>query len=289
MKNIDIFCSTSKNRIKEVENLLIPSLKNQSFEGQISLYLTNYKGDNQKLLKKSRNSNKLNIKELQPSNPVGFGEAHNFAFKEIKPKENFLIVNSDMYLHKQCLENLLEIINKDIGLVEARQLPFTHPKDKNNSKPFETNWASGSCLLINSKFFKKVRGFDKNYWMYLEDVDLSWKSWINGYKVIQNPKAVAYHYTGAYFKYNDNTYELEDFWSLRNFFYISYVYWGDKGLNCAKKLLHQTPHNDRIKEKAYDNFQNLIKSEDIKHIIVPKELNNKIKVFGYNKFSQYPK
>ena len=56
--------------------------------------------------------------------------------------------------------------------MEARQLPFTHPKDTPKEETFETNWASGCCLLINSLFFEKVNGFDPNYWMYLEDVDL---------------------------------------------------------------------------------------------------------------------
>jgi GT2 family glycosyltransferase len=89
--------------------------------------------------------------------------------------------------------------------------------------------------LINSEFFKKVSGFDPLYWMYLEDVDLSWKSWINGYKVIQNPRAIAYHFTGLYFSYLPNSYYLEDFWSLRNFFYISYVLLGKFRFKKSKK------------------------------------------------------
>jgi len=288
-ENLNVFCSISMSRIEEVNKLLIPSLQNQLSIKNINLYLINYKADNKITIQDFIRKDKIKMKVLNPKKSVGFGEAHNYAFKTVKPKGNFLIINPDIFLDRECIIEMIKVFDKKTGLVEARQLPFIHPKDGGQTGIFETNWASGCCLLINSKFFKKIGGFDTNYWMYLEDVDLSWKSWINGYRVIQNSQAIVYHYTGAYFKYSYNNYELEHFWSIRNFLYISYVYFKEKGLKQAIKLLDKQGLDLKLKNKAKLNFKNLRTSNTIKHVEVPSKLKERIKIFDFNKFSEYPK
>ncbi|MDP3002773.1 MAG: galactosyltransferase-related protein, partial [Bacteroidales bacterium] len=34
------------------------------------------------------------------------------------------------------------------------------------------DWISGSVVLIRKELFQKIRGFDEDFWMYFEDVDL---------------------------------------------------------------------------------------------------------------------
>lgn len=34
------------------------------------------------------------------------------------------------------------------------------------------DWVSGSVIMINKKEFQRIRGFDEDFWMYFEDVDL---------------------------------------------------------------------------------------------------------------------
>lgn len=285
---INIFCSASKSRLDEVNNLLIPSLEKQTTKKKIRLSLIDYTGQ-KTFSKKDIKSSKLDLDVLFPKQPLGFGESHNFAFSKIKPQKYFLIINPDIYMDKNCLEELLSSFSKDVGLVEARQLPFTHPKDTPKNKTFETNWASGCCLLINSHFFEKVNGFDPNYWMYLEDVDLSWKAWINDYKVLQNPRAIVNHYTGLYFKYSQNSYEIEDFWSMRNFLYISYVYFGNKGVRQAKRWINKTSYPQELISKAIESFEELMSKNKFERIKIPRHCQDKIKIYGYNKFSEYPK
>ena len=45
----------------------------------------------------------------------------------------------------------------------------TGPQDQDISFP---DWVSGSVMLINRWAFQKLNGFDEDFWMYLEDVDL---------------------------------------------------------------------------------------------------------------------
>lgn len=287
-KIINVFCSVSLKRMEEVNNLLIPSLEEQKTNYEIQLYLINYVADNS-VTEQDIKRNNISVHILNPIEPLGFGESHNFAFTTIKPKGFFIIINPDIQLDSKCIDELIKSFTNETGLIEARQLPFAHPKDTTYKEVFETNWASGCCLLINSEFFKSVKGFDPNYWMYLEDVDLSWKAWINRYKVLQNPKAVAYHYTGIYFKYNQNSYEIEDFWSMRNFFYISYLYFGKNGLKRAKKIAKETAYHEEFIEEAYLNFEKLINKKKPQRIRVPSIYKNRIQIYGYNKFSEYPK
>jgi GT2 family glycosyltransferase len=136
--------------------------------------------------------------------------------------------------------------------------------------------------------FEEIGGFDENYWMYLEDVDLSWRSWIAGYKVLQNPRAIANHFTGLYFKYDNNSYTIEHFWSIRNFLYISYKFFGRSGLQQALEMVDKLGYKGNLKTKAISNFKKLKARKTIEQVDVPDELNNLIHIFGYNKFSEYP-
>jgi len=49
-------------------------------------------------------------------------------------------------------------------------------------------------MLVNRKVFLDIGGFDEDYFAYYEDVDLGWRLWILGHKVIYSPTSIAYHY-----------------------------------------------------------------------------------------------
>lgn len=60
----------------------------------------------------------------------------------------------------------------------------------------------GNGMLIRRAVFLDIGGFDEDYIAYYEDVDLGWRLWLYGYKVIFVPRAILYHrrhQTGAYF------------------------------------------------------------------------------------------
>jgi GT2 family glycosyltransferase len=61
---------------------------------------------------------------------------------------------------------------------------------------FEMDFASGCCLMARSDVFKKVGGFDKTFFTYCEDIDLSLRMRAAGYKIILEPEAKIYHHVG---------------------------------------------------------------------------------------------
>ncbi len=60
---------------------------------------------------------------------------------------------------------------KEIGAWEFRQLPYEHPKIYDPVTGI-TSWMSEQHLQYAEKFLK-TWGFDKNIFMYAEDVDFS--------------------------------------------------------------------------------------------------------------------
>lgn len=60
--------------------------------------------------------------------------------------------------------------------------------------PEEILFACGGSMLIRRDVFIEVGGFDEDYFAYFEDVDLGWRLWLMGYKVIFVPQAISYHH-----------------------------------------------------------------------------------------------
>lgn len=58
-------------------------------------------------------------------------------------------------------------------------------------------FASGGAMLVHRRTFLDSGGFDPNFFAYFEDVDLGWRLWALGYKVVYAPGAVVRHTGGA--------------------------------------------------------------------------------------------
>lgn len=54
-------------------------------------------------------------------------------------------------------------------------------------------FACGGAMLIRRNVFLDLGGFDEDYFIYFEDVDLGWRVWLSGYRVLFAPKAIVYH------------------------------------------------------------------------------------------------
>ena len=61
----------------------------------------------------------------------------------------------------------------------------------------DAGWLSGSCFVVKRSVFDAVGGFDENYFMYFEDVDLGYRLGQGGWTNIYHPAARVTH-TGAH-------------------------------------------------------------------------------------------
>ena len=114
------------------------------------------------------------------SENIGFGAGHNKIFEIAKQQydfEYYLCCNPDGIAKYDLLDKLITFAKErqDKGLFEARQFPIEHPKIY-NPKTKETAWCSGCCVLAPKAVYEKLNGFDDDFFMYMEDVDLSWRN-----------------------------------------------------------------------------------------------------------------
>ena len=143
----------------------------------------------------SQNTNLGKIELVVTGQNLGFGKANNYGFEKGNSEYVFFL-NPDTELMEDTMYELKESIENstnDFGMWECRQKPYEHPK-MYNILTGEITWASGACFVAKREVFKKVGGFDKNIFMYAEDVDLSWNVRLHGYKIKYVPKSVVVHY-----------------------------------------------------------------------------------------------
>lgn len=127
---------------------------------------------------------------------LGFGKANNYGVKNTN-QDHVFFLNIDTEVDKDSIIELMKAVdNSDdsIGLWEARQFPYEHPKIY-NPVSMETSWSSGACCLVRRDYFTQIGMFDEKIFMYGEDVDLSWRFRAHGFKLIYVPKCIIHHYT----------------------------------------------------------------------------------------------
>jgi GT2 family glycosyltransferase len=151
----------------------------------------------------------------------GFARGINLLARQGKGEFMF-ILNPDTELEPDCLERLLARAQTDsrIAVCEARQFPREHPKTA-DPVTGETSWCSGAAALIRRSSFDEVGGFDERlFFMYCEDVDLSWKFWSKGWKCVYLQDAVVRHFTQDLMPGKART--LENYFSFRNSLFLFY-------------------------------------------------------------------
>jgi GT2 family glycosyltransferase len=128
---------------------------------------------------------------------LGYGRAINQAVKEGNAPYIF-VVNPDIKFEPNCLSTLVEkaLHDDESWLWEVRQLPYEHPKYY-DPLTFETLWSSGAAFLVRRDKFIEIGGFDKVFYLYADDVDLSFRIWNSGGKCRYVPEAVLWHYSYA--------------------------------------------------------------------------------------------
>jgi len=133
---------------------------------------------------------------LPSAGNIGFGAAHNKLMADWFAGGGafYIATNPDGALHPDAIIALMQMMRAHRGraLIEALQFPAEHPKAY-DSTTFETPWASGACLVIPRALYEQSGGFDETFFMYCEDVDLSWRAKALGFAVRMCPRALFLH------------------------------------------------------------------------------------------------
>lgn len=124
---------------------------------------------------------------------LGSARGHN-TLAEGTEADFIFLTNPDIVMSPRTLDFLLDPFRKTaVGMTEAKQLPLEHPKA---FEPVtgETSWASGACSLVPAVVFRELQGYDADsFFMYCDDVDLSWRVRLLGLRVVHQPAATVFH------------------------------------------------------------------------------------------------
>ena len=143
----------------------------------------------------------------------GFAKPNNMAAK-IAKGEYFLFLNNDTKVTPNFIDELLAVSESDhnIAILQSLLLKPNGTVDSSgdfidelgvvyNSKKIPDkvrviSSARGASMLVRCSAFEKLGGFDEKFFVSFEDVDLGWRAWILGYKVVVVPKSIVYHVGG---------------------------------------------------------------------------------------------
>lgn len=155
------------------------------------------------------------LKIVRNAARAGFGANHNKAFSVLNAEavcEYFCILNPDIRLPATVFRPLLETARKvpDLGVVApAVKSPSGELED--SARPLPTplliflkamtirspqmriDWLAGMFLLVPSKAFVAIGGFDERYFLYYEDVDLCCRLRIAGFRIVFQPDVYVVH------------------------------------------------------------------------------------------------
>lgn len=96
------------------------------------------------------------------------------------------------YLHdKDALWNGGSYFNKFLGVTYSRN------KGPLQQKTISVDWITGCCMLVRNSTLRKVGFFTERFFLYYEDVDLSFRIQQAGYDLIFYPFAKIYHEAGV--------------------------------------------------------------------------------------------
>lgn len=150
----------------------------------------------------------INIKVIQIDKNIGFGRATNAA-AELADGEHLLIINPDVLMTDNNYLSLMYqfiIKNQDYGVISSNILGdnghdmcehYNYEFSENFGYKNEICWFSGSLLFIRKNLFKEINGFDDDYFMYCEDVDICYRIKKRGLPLIKNEELSVYHKGGS--------------------------------------------------------------------------------------------
>jgi len=246
----------------------IDSIKRSNYNGQIEIIVVDnnsFDGSLNKIKQQFKD-----VKCIQNDDNVGFGNAVNQTAKVASGKY-YLILNPDTIIEESTISTFVNYLedNNTVGMVGPKIVNSDGTLQKGCKRSFPTigvalpkllgldkvfknmKWASrynlnyldmdeihkvdaisGSCMFLRTDLFNKIGGFDEQFFMYGEDLDLCYQVFKKGFEVHYLPKTQIMHYQGESVK-------SAPYDSL-NAFYTSMIFFSDKHFSKGRNILFKS-------------------------------------------------
>lgn len=160
----------------------------------------------------------------------GFAEGYNRALAQLDGYDTFVLLNSDIEPTEGWLAPLIEQLecNEDVAVVVPKILddkcrskfeyagasggfidilgyPFCRGRilgsiEEDNGQydsPCDVMWGSGAAFCCRAEVYKELGGLSKEFFAHQEEIDLCWRVWLSGRRVVVEPRSKVYHLGGA--------------------------------------------------------------------------------------------
>lgn len=149
---------------------------------------------------------------LKSPKNIGFAPPHRLAAQAAKG-EVLAFLNNDMKVDSQWIRRGVDLLDLEKGVAcssskimnwrgtdvefnggSLQYLGYADQLKRSGAKRGEeVLFPCGGAMFILKDVFEEAGCFDDDYFAIFEDVDLGWRLWIMGYRVVMAPDSVVYH------------------------------------------------------------------------------------------------
>lgn len=192
----------------------IRSILNQTYKNIEIIAVDNASTDNTVKLLKSQYP-EVNVIETGAN--LGYAAGNNVGIEKAKG-DYIIVINPDTVTDPDWLSELLKPFetNPDVSITVSKILLFDK-KELINTCANHTHFTgldfcrglnepaseyqhyeyvgtiSGCSFAMRREAIKKINGFDPDFFLYMEDVDISWRARLEGFKIMFVPTSIIYH------------------------------------------------------------------------------------------------
>jgi GT2 family glycosyltransferase len=210
LASVIIVSYNSKNDLAEC----IPSLMSQSYTNKELIIVDNASADGTVAFIREQYPD---IHLVESKSNLGYAEGNNLGFRHSQG-DYIVIVNPDTVAHHDWLKELIRPLENDTGIsLTSSKILLYDRRDNINTcanithysgldfcngfrdssarfvKDEEVGAVSGCSFAITRNVFDQLNGFDPDFFMYMEDIDISWRARLAGYKILLAPSSIIYH------------------------------------------------------------------------------------------------
>lgn len=187
------------------------SLRNQSFFSQLEIIVAdNRSTDSSDTLAAELIRDWPSARFIQHGANLGYCEGNNRAAQTATGQYLFFL-NNDTWLEPDCLEKLVQGV-EHAGAAAGMPLVLNYPDDSFQSfgaggfdlfgltskhprseSTREVLMPEGCAYLVDRGVFNQLGGFDREFFMFSDELDLSWRVWIAGHRAVAIPEARLHH------------------------------------------------------------------------------------------------